>query len=117
MNWDRVAGQWKQRRGKAVHHWGKVMNDELAAIAGKYEELVGRLQERYGIAREEAHGQVVRFRDTVEQLKKSNRRLMQLQKSVIKKENSGRIRKERTQKKHRTSGKSSGKRIRSSTAR
>jgi len=32
MNWDRIEGQWKQRRGKAVHRWGKVMNDELAAI-------------------------------------------------------------------------------------
>ena len=36
MNWDRMEGGWKQRRGKAVHHWGKMMNDELAAIAGKY---------------------------------------------------------------------------------
>jgi uncharacterized protein YjbJ (UPF0337 family) len=34
MNWDRIVGQWKQRRGKAVHHWGKMMNDQLAAIAG-----------------------------------------------------------------------------------
>ena len=41
MNWDRMEGEWKQHRGRAVHHWGKVMNDELAAIAGKYEELVG----------------------------------------------------------------------------
>ena len=48
MNWDRMEGEWKQRRGKAVHHWGKMMNDELAAIAGKYEELVGKLQEKYG---------------------------------------------------------------------
>ena len=32
MNWDRLEGEWKQRRGKAVHHWGKVMNDELAAM-------------------------------------------------------------------------------------
>ena len=44
MNWDRVEGQWKQRRGKAAHHWGKLMNDELAAISGKYEQLVGKLQ-------------------------------------------------------------------------
>lgn len=113
MNWDRVEGQWKQRRGKAVHHWGKLMNDELAAIAGKYEQLVGRLQERYGIAKEEADGHVARFQDTVEQLKRSNGRLMQLQKSIIRKESVDRIRKERSQKKLRTSGKSSGKRIRS----
>jgi uncharacterized protein YjbJ (UPF0337 family) len=113
MNWDRVEGKWKQRRGKAVHHWGKIMNDELAAIAGKYEELVGRLQERYGIAREEARRQVARYKDTVEKLKKSNARLMDLQKAMIKKEKSDRIRKESSGKKQSKPGKSSRKRIRS----
>lgn len=82
MNWDRIEGEWKQRRGKAVHHWGKMMNDELAAIAGKYEELVGRLQEKYGVAKEEASGQLSEFKKTVEQLKKSNSRLIRLQKSL-----------------------------------
>jgi uncharacterized protein YjbJ (UPF0337 family) len=78
MNWDRMEGEWKQRRGKAVHHWGKMMNDELAAIAGKYEELVGRLQERYGIASEQSKRQVDGFKKVVGQLKKSNERLMAL---------------------------------------
>jgi len=78
MNWDRVEGQWKQRRGKAVHHWGKLMNDELAAIAGKYEQLVGVLQEKYGIAAEEANRQVDEFK----KLKKSNASLMRSQKSM-----------------------------------
>jgi uncharacterized protein YjbJ (UPF0337 family) len=82
MSWDRVEGQWKQRRGKALVHWGRMMNDELASIAGKYEELVGRLQERYGIAKEEAEGQVDGYKRTVEQLKKSNSKLNQLQKSL-----------------------------------
>jgi uncharacterized protein YjbJ (UPF0337 family) len=76
MNWDRVEGQWKQRRGKAVHHWGKSMNDELAAIAGKYEQLVGILQEKYGIAAEEANRQVAELKT----LKKSNDNLMKSQK-------------------------------------
>jgi uncharacterized protein YjbJ (UPF0337 family) len=89
MNWDRIEGQWKQRRGKAVHHWGKVMNDELAAIAGKHEQLVGRLQERYGIAKEEAKRQIDEFKKTVERLKKSNAKLMELQKSLHKKEKRG----------------------------
>ena len=84
MNWDRIEGQWKQRRGKAMHHWGKVMNDELAAIAGQYEDLVGRLQERYGIAKEEANEQVAEFKRTIVLLKKSNSRLIQLQKSLHK---------------------------------
>jgi uncharacterized protein YjbJ (UPF0337 family) len=79
MNWDRMEGEWKQRRGKAVHHWGKMMNDELAAIAGKYEELVGKLQERYGIANEKSKHQVNDFKKIVVQLKRSNARLMSLQ--------------------------------------
>jgi uncharacterized protein YjbJ (UPF0337 family) len=99
MNWDRVEGQWKQRRGKAVRHWGKLMNDELAAIAGKYEELVGRLQEKYGIAREKAGGQIARYKDSVEQLKKSNGKLIELQRSMIKKEKLVRTRKEKSRKK------------------
>jgi uncharacterized protein YjbJ (UPF0337 family) len=86
MNWDRVEGQWKQRRGKAVHHWGKLMNDDLAAIAGKHEQLVGTLQEKYGIAKEEAKRQVDEFKKIIEQLKKSNANLMRSQKSLSKKE-------------------------------
>ena len=82
MNWDRVEGQWKQRRGKAVHNWGKVMNDELATISGKHEQLVGILQEKYGVAKEDAKRQVVEFRKTIDLLKKSNANLMRSQKSM-----------------------------------
>ena len=92
MNWDRMEGEWKQRRGKAVQYWGKMMNDDLAAIAGKYEELVGRLQERYGIAREEAIQQAKGFKKSIGQLKKSNSRLVRLQKSLRSKERAGRKR-------------------------
>jgi uncharacterized protein YjbJ (UPF0337 family) len=92
MNWDRVEGEWKQRRGKAVQYWGKMMKDDLAAIAGKYEELVGRLQERYGIAREEANQQGREFKKTIRQLKRSNSQLMRLQKSLHHKERVGRKR-------------------------
>ena len=55
------------------------MNDELAAIAGKYEELVGRLQEKYGIASDRSKKQLDDFRKLVIQLKRSNARLMVLQ--------------------------------------
>jgi uncharacterized protein YjbJ (UPF0337 family) len=85
MNWDRVEGQWKQRRGKAAHHWGKVMNDELAAISGKYEELVGRLQEKFGIAKEDARVEIKEFKTRIDNLKKSNAHLMKLQKASNKK--------------------------------
>jgi uncharacterized protein YjbJ (UPF0337 family) len=47
------------------------MNDELAAIGGKYDQIVERLQAKYGIAREEAKRQVDDFKNIVEQLKKS----------------------------------------------
>ena len=73
MNWDRIVGQWKEQRGKAVRHWGKMMNDELAGVAGKYEELAGRLQKKYGIAKEEAKHQVDKFKRMVVQLKKSKK--------------------------------------------
>ena len=64
MNWDRAEGQWKQQRGKAVSHWGKMMNDELADIAGKHEQLVGILQKKYGMAKEEAKRQIDDFKKT-----------------------------------------------------
>ena len=75
-----------------MRDWGKMMNDELAAIAGRYEEYVGKLQEKYGIAKEEARGEVEKFKKTIEQLKKSNSKLVQLQKSLHYKEKVGRRR-------------------------
>jgi uncharacterized protein YjbJ (UPF0337 family) len=82
MSWDRIEGKWKQGRGKAMHQWGKIMNDELAAISGKYEELVGKLQEKYGIAKDDANRQVHEFKRTVELLKKSNNKLIAAQKAL-----------------------------------
>lgn len=82
LNWDSIEGQWKQRRGKAVLHWGKTMNDELAAIAGKHEELVGKLQEKYGLAKEEARKQVEVLKGTVGQLKKANAELLKLRRAL-----------------------------------
>jgi uncharacterized protein YjbJ (UPF0337 family) len=90
MNWDRIEGQWKQQRGKATHHWGKVMNDDLAVTAGKYEDLVGRLQERFGIARDAAKAEVDELKKTIKQLRRSNGKLVRLQKSLHKKGEGGR---------------------------
>ena len=58
MNWDQIKGNWTQIKGKAQQQWGKLTNDDLDIIEGKREELVGRIQERYGIAKEEAERQV-----------------------------------------------------------
>jgi uncharacterized protein YjbJ (UPF0337 family) len=61
MNWDQVEGKWKQSKGKFREKWGKLTDDDLQVIAGKRDQLVGRLQERYGIAREEAEKQADAF--------------------------------------------------------
>jgi uncharacterized protein YjbJ (UPF0337 family) len=47
MNWDRVEGQWKQQRGEVDHYFGKIMNDKMSTIMGKYDGLVGTLQMKY----------------------------------------------------------------------
>ena len=58
MNEDTLKGQWTQLKGKAREKWGKLTNDDLDLIQGRAQQLVGRIQERYGIAREEAERQV-----------------------------------------------------------
>ncbi|HEX9657824.1 MAG TPA: hypothetical protein VGB89_13025, partial [Bacteroidota bacterium] len=84
-----------------------------ATIAGKYEEHVGKLQEKYGIAKEEARSQVDEFKRTIEQLKKSNNKLVQLQKSLHKKETlTGKTVSDRFATKMRKRSKSWSKRIR-----
>ena len=61
MNWDQVEGKWKQASGKAKEKWGKLTDDDLQSISGKRDQLIGRIQERYGIAKEEAERQVDEF--------------------------------------------------------
>ena len=61
MNWDQVEGKWKQSKGKFREKWGKLTDDDIEVIAGKRDQLVGRLQERYGYAREEAERQADAF--------------------------------------------------------
>ena len=58
MNWDKIEGNWKQMTGSLKEKWGKLTDDDLTTINGKREILVGRLQERYGIAKDEAEKQV-----------------------------------------------------------
>jgi uncharacterized protein YjbJ (UPF0337 family) len=61
MNWDQVEGKWKQTKGTFREKWGKLTDDDLEVIAGKRDQLVGRLQERYGFVREEAEKQADAF--------------------------------------------------------
>jgi len=58
MNWDRIEGNWKQLKGTVKQKWGKLTDDDIALIDGKQTELVGRLQERYGIAKDAAESQI-----------------------------------------------------------
>ena len=58
MNWDQIEGKWKQLKGGVKQQWGKLTDDDLDVIAGKKDQLVGKIQERYGISREEAQRQV-----------------------------------------------------------
>jgi uncharacterized protein YjbJ (UPF0337 family) len=58
MNWDRVEGNWKQMTGKVKQQWGKLTDDVLTQINGQRDELVGKIQEAYGISRDEADRQV-----------------------------------------------------------
>jgi uncharacterized protein YjbJ (UPF0337 family) len=54
MNWDEIAGDWKQLKGKIQQQWGRLTDDELDIIAGRREELAGKIQQKYGMAKEEA---------------------------------------------------------------
>jgi uncharacterized protein YjbJ (UPF0337 family) len=58
MNWDQIEGKWKQMKGSVKQQWGKLTDDDLDVVAGKKDVLVGKLQERYGITRDEAARQV-----------------------------------------------------------
>jgi uncharacterized protein YjbJ (UPF0337 family) len=58
MNWDQVEGKWKQAKGSIKQKWGRLTDDDLEFIAGKRDQLIGKIQERYGITKEEAQKQV-----------------------------------------------------------
>jgi len=61
MNWDQIEGKWKQASGKIREKWGKLTDDDLTVINGGRDQLVGRIQERYGLAKEAAEKQVDEF--------------------------------------------------------
>ena len=58
MNQDRIAGQWKQLKGKIKEKWGRLTDDQIDVIAGRRDQLAGRIQESYGIGKEEAEKQI-----------------------------------------------------------
>ena len=58
MDWNRAEGNWKQVKGKEKEQWGKLTDDDLDVINGKQDQLEGRLQQRYGYAKDQATKEV-----------------------------------------------------------
>jgi uncharacterized protein YjbJ (UPF0337 family) len=58
MDWNRIEGNWKEFQGKVKEKWGKITDDDLAAINGKRDQLEGRFQQRYGLAKDQARSDI-----------------------------------------------------------
>lgn len=72
MNWDTIEGNWKQWKGNVKEKWGKLTDDELDVIKGKKDRLSGKIQEKYGIAKDVAEKQLGEFQKSLTQdLKKA----------------------------------------------
>jgi uncharacterized protein YjbJ (UPF0337 family) len=65
MNWDTIAGNWKQFEGKVKEKWGKLTDNDMTTIAGKRDQLAGKLRERYGYAKEQAERELDEFARTL----------------------------------------------------
>jgi uncharacterized protein YjbJ (UPF0337 family) len=58
MDWDRIEGNWKLMKGKVKEQWGKLTDDDLNVIDGQRDQLEGKIQERYGLAKDKARAAV-----------------------------------------------------------
>jgi uncharacterized protein YjbJ (UPF0337 family) len=56
--WEKIKGSWTQTKGAVKEQWGKLTDDDLLEIQGRRDQLVGKIQTRYGISHEEAEAQV-----------------------------------------------------------
>ncbi|WP_163648609.1 CsbD family protein [Modicisalibacter sp. 'Wilcox'] len=65
MNRDQVKGNWNQVKGEVKRRWGKLSDDDLDVIGGEYDKLVGKVQERHGLEREQAKKEVDALYDTL----------------------------------------------------
>jgi uncharacterized protein YjbJ (UPF0337 family) len=61
MNWDQASGKWNQIKGSVKEKWGKLTDDDMQVIEGNRDRLVGKIQERYGVTKENAEEQVARW--------------------------------------------------------
>ncbi len=62
---DQIKGDWKQLQGKVKAQWGKLTDDDMTTVEGKRDELAGRIQERYGLAKEQAEKELDDFCKTL----------------------------------------------------
>ena len=58
MNWERISGNWAHWKGRVRERWGRLSDDQLSVVAGRREQLAGRIQEAYGLTKEEADRQL-----------------------------------------------------------
>ena len=58
MNWDQIEGKWEQTKGRIKSKWAKLTDDDIKNLDGKRDTLVGALQTRYGILKEDAERQI-----------------------------------------------------------
>ena len=65
MNWDRIEGNWKQLKGNAKEQWGKLTDDQLDVIAGRRDQMAGKIQELYGVTKHEAEKQIADWQTVV----------------------------------------------------
>lgn len=65
MNWDRIEGNWKQYSGKVKEKWGDLTDDDIAMMNGRRDQLEGRLQARYGYAKDKARDEVDSWLNTM----------------------------------------------------
>ena len=65
MNWDQIEGKWSELKGRLRSKWAKLTDDDMQMIGGKKDMLVGRLQQRYGMKKDEAEREVDRWLGTM----------------------------------------------------
>jgi uncharacterized protein YjbJ (UPF0337 family) len=64
MNWDQIEGKWTEFKGAIKERWGKFTDDELMQLKGKRDKLAGMIQNKYGVAKEEAERQIKEFENS-----------------------------------------------------
>ena len=71
INEHQLRGNWMQFKGKVKERWGKLTDDDLDIIEGRQDQLIGKLEQRYGIAKEEAERQFKEFLDASDPFRKA----------------------------------------------